>query len=105
MPRRDGRQPRSDCHIAGRAHWALSRLAALDAGDSLGGGQAMRVEAAVRAWGIGVGPGDPELLALKALRLIRAADVIAYPPPEDGESVARAIVDPHRPGGQSEIAI
>ncbi len=60
---------------------------------------------AVQVWGIGVGPGDPELLTLKALRLIRAADVIAYPAPEEGESFARTIVDRHLPGGQKEIAI
>ena len=62
-------------------------------------------DAAVQVWGIGVGPGDPELLTLKALRLIRAAHVIAYPAPEEGESFARSIVDPHLPGGQKEIAI
>ena len=56
-------------------------------------------------WGIGVGPGDPELLTLKAVRLIRAAAVLAYPAPETGESFARAIAAPHLPGGQEEIAI
>jgi precorrin-2/cobalt-factor-2 C20-methyltransferase len=56
-------------------------------------------------WGLGVGPGDPELLTLKALRLLRAAPVIAYPAPETGDSFARSIVAPHLPGGQEEIAI
>ena len=65
----------------------------------------MKAEPSVQVWGIGVGPGDPELLTLKALRLIRAADVIAYPAPEEGESFARKIVDRHLPGGQKEIAI
>src|SRR5262245_6781449 len=56
-------------------------------------------------YGLGVGPGDPELLTLKALRLLRAAPVIAYPAPETGESFARSIVAPHLPGGRTEIAI
>jgi precorrin-2/cobalt-factor-2 C20-methyltransferase len=56
-------------------------------------------------YGIGVGPGDPELITLKALRLLRAAAVIAYPAPETGDSFARQIVAPHLPGGQQEIAI
>jgi len=56
-------------------------------------------------WGIGVGPGDPELLTLKAVRLIRAAAVIAYPAPVEGESFARMIAAPYLPGGQEEIAI
>ncbi len=42
-------------------------------------------------YGIGVGPGDPELLTLKAHRLIGAAPVVAYPAPDSGESFARAI--------------
>jgi precorrin-2/cobalt-factor-2 C20-methyltransferase len=58
-----------------------------------------------RVWGIGVGPGDPELLTLKALRLIHTAEVIAYPAPEQGESFARSIVASHLSGGQREIAI
>jgi precorrin-2/cobalt-factor-2 C20-methyltransferase len=58
-----------------------------------------------QVYGLGVGPGDPELLTLKALRLLRAAPVIAYPAPETGDSFARTIVAPHLPGGQKEIAI
>ena len=30
-------------------------------------------------YGVGVGPGDPELMTLKAVRLIRQNDVIAVP--------------------------
>ncbi|MDH3593989.1 MAG: precorrin-2 C(20)-methyltransferase [Rhodospirillales bacterium] len=56
-------------------------------------------------YGLGIGPGDPELITVKALRLLRAAPVVAYPAPETGESLARAIVAPLLPGGQSEIAI
>ena len=58
-----------------------------------------------QVYGLGVGPGDPELLTLKALRLLRAAPVIAYPAPDSGDSFARSIVAPHLPGGQKEIAI
>jgi precorrin-2/cobalt-factor-2 C20-methyltransferase len=56
-------------------------------------------------YGLGVGPGDPELITVKALRLLTTAPVIAYPAPETGDSLARAIVAPHLSGGQSEIAI
>lgn len=56
-------------------------------------------------YGIGVGPGDPELLTLKAYRLLRAAPVLAYPAPEQGESLARAIAAPHLNGARTEIAI
>jgi len=56
-------------------------------------------------YGLGVGPGDPELITLKALRILKAAPVIAYPAPETGDSFARQIVAPHLPGGQTEIAI
>ncbi|PRY26184.1 precorrin-2/cobalt-factor-2 C20-methyltransferase [Aliiruegeria haliotis] len=56
-------------------------------------------------YGLGVGPGDPELLTLKAHRLIRSAGVIAYPAPDTGESFARAIVAEYMPDGATEIAI
>lgn len=42
--------------------------------------------------GIGLGPGDPELMTLKAHRLIAAARIVAYPAPDSGESFARSIV-------------
>lgn len=58
-----------------------------------------------RLCGLGVGPGDPELITVKALRLLRAAPVVAYPAPEGGDSFARAIVAPWLAGHQREIAL
>ena len=45
-----------------------------------------------KLYGLGVGPGDPELITLKALRLIRENDVIAVPGNEITKSVAYQIV-------------
>lgn len=42
-------------------------------------------------YGVGVGPGDPELMTLKAARLIGNARYIAYPAPDSGVSFARSI--------------
>ncbi len=60
---------------------------------------------AAKIHGLGIGPGDPELLTLKALRLLQAADLIAYPAPETGESFARRIALPHFPPGVTEFPI
>lgn len=56
-------------------------------------------------YGIGVGPGDPELITVKAARLLRSVPVIAYPAPLQGDSLARRLAAPHLPGGQVEIAL
>ncbi len=56
-------------------------------------------------FGIGVGPGDPDLITLKALKILERTPVVAYPAPEHGESLARAIAAPHIPAGLKEIVI
>jgi len=56
-------------------------------------------------YGLGLGPGDPELVTLKALRLLRAAPVVAYPAPQSGESFVRGIAAQWLTAGQREIRI
>ena len=46
-----------------------------------------------KLYGVGVGPGDPELLTLKALRIIKEVDVIAVPGTDAKKSVAYQIVE------------
>ncbi|MEL6282812.1 MAG: precorrin-2 C(20)-methyltransferase [Pseudomonadota bacterium] len=55
--------------------------------------------------GVGLGPGDPELMTLRAHRLISAAQVIAYPAPDSGESFARSIAAAVIPTDAEEIPI
>jgi precorrin-2/cobalt-factor-2 C20-methyltransferase len=58
-----------------------------------------------RLFGIGVGPGDPELMTLKAARILAEAPVIAYLATDKGQSTARAIAEKFIPAGREEIAI
>lgn len=55
--------------------------------------------------GLGLGPGDPELVTLKAVRLLRAAAIVAYSAPQSGPSFARSIVAEFLDRGQPEIAL
>jgi precorrin-2/cobalt-factor-2 C20-methyltransferase len=51
-------------------------------------------------YGVGVGPGDPELITLKAVRAMRGAKRIVCPAPRDeNESLALSIAREHCPAG------
>ncbi|MGW0892051.1 precorrin-2 C(20)-methyltransferase [Saccharopolyspora sp. NPDC002578] len=60
------------------------------------------VEQAGRLFGVGLGPGDPELVTVKAARLIGEADVIAYHSARHGRSIARSVAEPYLRAGQVE---
>ena len=62
-------------------------MAANDASDAMESDQKM----SGTLYGIGLGPGDPELMTLKAHRLISGAEVIAYPTLAGAKSFARSI--------------
>jgi precorrin-2 C20-methyltransferase / precorrin-3B C17-methyltransferase len=52
--------------------------------------------------GVGVGPGDPDLVTVLAARLITAADVIAYHCAAHGRSIARSAAEPYLRAGQAQ---
>jgi len=58
-----------------------------------------------RLYGVGLGPGDPELVTLKAARIIGTADVVAYHSGTHGRSIARSIAVELLPIGVIEEAL
>jgi precorrin-2 C20-methyltransferase/precorrin-3B C17-methyltransferase len=58
-----------------------------------------------RLFGVGIGPGDPDLMTVKARRAIEAAGVVAYPTARHGNSVARRIAAPFLRADQVEVAL
>ncbi|MER7213615.1 precorrin-2 C(20)-methyltransferase [Streptosporangium sp. NPDC000239] len=65
----------------------------------------MNDTSAGRLRGVGLGPGDPELVTVKAARLIGEADVIAYHSARHGRSIARSVAAPYLREGQIEEAL
>jgi precorrin-2 C20-methyltransferase/precorrin-3B C17-methyltransferase len=61
--------------------------------------------AAGRLFGVGVGPGDPELVTVKAQRIIGACDAVAYPEKRAGSSIARRAAAPWISEGCEELAL
>lgn len=55
-----------------------------------------------KLWGVGLGPGDPELATVKAVRVIGAAEVVAYHSARHGRSIARSLAAPYLSGEQLE---
>jgi len=60
---------------------------------------------AAKLFGVGVGPGDPELLTLKAMRALGAADVIAHFAKAGHASHSRSIVARHLRAGVAELPL
>ncbi|MFJ4843084.1 precorrin-2 C(20)-methyltransferase [Streptomyces sp. NPDC088746] len=48
-----------------------------------------------RLYGVGLGPGDPALMTVRAVRIIGEADVVAYHSARHGRSIARSIAAEH----------
>jgi precorrin-2/cobalt-factor-2 C20-methyltransferase len=90
-----------------QVHAAAVQGAPVDAGPVDAGHRDAAPVAAVTGtlYGVGLGPGDPDLVTLKAARCIAAAPVVAYFAKAGRLGNARAIVAPHLRPGTEELAL
>ena len=58
-----------------------------------------------KIYGIGVGPGDPDLITIKAKQTLEKANLVVYPAPENGSSIAKKIAAPHFPKTCEELPV
>ncbi|WP_175688101.1 precorrin-2 C(20)-methyltransferase [Burkholderia anthina] len=58
-----------------------------------------------RLFGVGVGPGDPELMTIKALRVLQAAPVVAYFVAKGRKGNAYGIVEAHLLDTQTQLPL
>lgn len=58
-----------------------------------------------RLYGVGLGPGDPSLMTIRAVEVIAEADVIAYHSARHGRSIARSIAAGHLRADHIEEAL
>ncbi|BAO88586.1 precorrin-2 C(20)-methyltransferase [Caballeronia cordobensis] len=58
-----------------------------------------------RLFGLGVGPGDPELITVKALRLLKAAPVVAYFVAKGKKGNAFGIIESHLDAAQTRLPL
>lgn len=65
----------------------------------------MTAHALGRLYGVGVGPGDPELMTLKAARVIGAAPVVVYFAKRGRSGNARRIADGHLAPAAEEVRL
>lgn len=70
-------------------------MSAGNAGTAGTAGSAGSPGTAGKLYGVGLGPGDPSLMTLRAVEVIAEADVIAYHSARHGRSIARSIAAKH----------
>lgn len=55
--------------------------------------------------GVGLGPGDPELMTVRAVRIVQASPVVAYFSKKGRKGIARTIVEPWLASGVVELPL